>query len=203
MFDQLFAVGAIALIGWASRRRSRMIKTCLVLACFFSAGGFAQAGNFFVSNYNSNTIEQYSSTGADLGVFASSGLSQPQGLVFDGSGNLYVANWNSNTIEKFSSTGQDLGVFASAGLDEPCELALDRSGNLYVANWGNNTIDNVWFQRKRLCLRQFRHERAGFHRSAESGAEQHRLVAHGCFDVCDLQTTPEGSVLYPFLSTEK
>ena len=112
-----------------------------MLIGFFYASGLADADTFLVSNYDSNTIEEYSSTGVDLGLFASTGLSQPQGMAFDSSGNLYVANWGSNTIEKFSATGDNLGVFASTGLNDPCGIAFDSSGNLYVANWGSSTIE--------------------------------------------------------------
>ena len=156
----LLGAGVVGLIGWAWRRRLRKVKApsralflgIAVPACFFCAGGFAHAGNLFVSNYNNNTIEEYSSTGANLGVFADTGLSEPQGLDFDSSGNLYVGNWGSNTIEKFSSTGKDLGVFASSGLDNPCELAFDRSGDLYVANWSNNTIEEFSSTGKTLAV---------------------------------------------------
>jgi len=50
--------------------------------------------------------------GTDLGVFASTGLNEPLGLMFDSAGNLYAANRGNDTIEKFSATGADLGVFA-------------------------------------------------------------------------------------------
>jgi len=76
---------------------------------------FDRAGNLYVSNSRSNTIEEFSPTGQDLGVFASTGLNKPLGLMFDPDGNLYLANNGNNTIEKFSPTGQDLGVFAHTG----------------------------------------------------------------------------------------
>ena len=112
-----------------------------VLVSVFSALCSAHAAIFYVSNYIGGTIDAYLSTGANLGVFASTGLNEPQGLAFDANGNLYAANWGSNTIERFSPTGQDLGVFASTGMDYPCGIAFDNSGNLYVANWGNSTIE--------------------------------------------------------------
>src|SRR5207248_587153 len=69
------------------------------------------AGNLFVSNFGNNTIEKFT-PGGIRSVFASSGLSQPEGLAFDSSGNLYAANWNDNTIEKFTSQGVP-SLFAS------------------------------------------------------------------------------------------
>src|SRR5690242_18397972 len=48
------------------------------------------AGNVYVTT-NENTIEVFSPTGIDLGVFASTGLNLALGLAFDRSGNLYAA----------------------------------------------------------------------------------------------------------------
>jgi DNA-binding beta-propeller fold protein YncE len=73
---------------------------------------FDRAGNLYVSNVDSDTIEKFAPDGTDLGVFASTGLNKPLGLMFDSAGNLYAANRGNDTIEKFSATGADLGVFA-------------------------------------------------------------------------------------------
>lgn len=73
-------------------------------------------------------------------VFADSGLSNPQGLVFDRGGNLYVANGGSNTVVKFDSNGNG-SVFASTGLNGPSSLAFDGSGNLFVLNGSDGTIE--------------------------------------------------------------
>jgi DNA-binding beta-propeller fold protein YncE len=90
---------------------------------------FDSPGNPYVANFYNNTIEKYSSTGADLGVFANMGLNEPIGLAFDSSGNLYVTNYGDNTIVEFansigglSSTGT---VFASTGLNEPYGIAIE------------------------------------------------------------------------------
>ena len=80
-----------------------------------------------MSNFNSSTIEKFSPTGADLGLFASAGLDLPHGMIFDRAGNLYVANNGNQTIEKFSSAGVDLGVFARTRRG-PHFLAIFRSG---------------------------------------------------------------------------
>ena len=116
---------------------STLKRSLAVLAVFLAATGLAQAEYLYVANAGDNTIEKFSSSGADLGVFASTGMNAPIGLAFDNSGNLYVANVGDNTIEKFSSSGADLGVFASTGLNCPQALAFDSHGNLYVANFDN------------------------------------------------------------------
>jgi hypothetical protein len=102
--------------------------------------GTAAADTFYVSNDSGNTIEKFSASGSNLGVFASAGLYHPQGLAFDSSGNLYVANSGSNTVLKYSASGSNLGVFASTGVSKPIGLAFDVSGNLYIANAVNTIV---------------------------------------------------------------
>jgi DNA-binding beta-propeller fold protein YncE len=72
---------------------------------------------------------RYSTSGDDLGTFASSGLSASFfGIAFDTFGNLYVANYAEGNIHRFSPAGDDLGVFASTGLINPRDLVIVPSG---------------------------------------------------------------------------
>ena len=88
-------------------------------------GGIAidGSGNIYAANWGTNTVEKFSSTGTDLGVFAASNLNHPAGLAFDRNGDLYVANYWGTTIEEFSPGGTDLGTFAS-GLNAPTASPL-------------------------------------------------------------------------------
>jgi hypothetical protein len=68
-----------------------------------------------------SVVRKFSSTGQNLGIFASTGLINPIGLAFSASGHLFVANTDQgtgapfrNTIHEFSPTGEDLGTFASS-----------------------------------------------------------------------------------------
>jgi sugar lactone lactonase YvrE len=107
---------------------------------------FDSAGNLFIATYGSaDTIEKFSSTGADLGAFASTPGTSSQGhisrsLAFDGAGNLYVTTQLNNTIWKYAPNGSK-SVFASGGpLDNPYGLAFDSAGNLFTVSLGNDKI---------------------------------------------------------------
>lgn len=124
------------------------------LVCFLFTNVRAYADYIYVSNSGNNTIEKFDSTGADLGVFTSSGLDNPNGVAFDSGGNLYVANYRSGragTIQKFDSngngtvfadydSGETVDGFYWPGVWSPVGLAFDRNGNLYVANSSLGTI---------------------------------------------------------------
>ena len=99
---------------------------------------FDSAGNLYVSNGNNNNINKFSSTGTNLGVFASSGGGAPVGLTFDSTGNLYVAN-QSGAIVKITTNGVG-SVFANIG-SSPFGLAFDSAGNLYATYNQLNTIE--------------------------------------------------------------
>jgi sugar lactone lactonase YvrE len=101
----------------------------------------APPGTFFVSNYATNTIEEFSTSGTDLGAFTATALNGPQGLAFDGKGNLYVVNSSSSSIEEFSPTGADLGTFAQTGLHSPVDIVFDSLGNLYATNNSSSNVE--------------------------------------------------------------
>jgi hypothetical protein len=105
-------------------------------------GGIAMAcdsnGNLFI-NPGNNTIDEVNSNGTES-VFVTNGLSNPQGLAFDGNGNLYVADEGDRTIEIFNASGQPSTFTSTNLLNEPIGLAFDGNGNLFVANYGDGDI---------------------------------------------------------------
>jgi MYXO-CTERM domain-containing protein len=125
-----------------SRRSSRLVRWLPILAVLLALGaspGRARADSILYVSESNNTIQSFT-PGSVASTFASTGLSNPAGLAFDGSGNLYAANFGNNTIEKFTPGGV-ASTFASTGLSLPEGLAFDGSGNLYAVNAGNGTIE--------------------------------------------------------------
>jgi sugar lactone lactonase YvrE len=111
----------------------------LLLVCWLLTPTPGRADILYVSNHYNDTVNTVGPGGSDGPgtVFASSGLSAPEGLSFDGSGNLYVANSGSGYISNYNSSGALInGQFASIGASGTYAigLAFDSSGNLYVAD---------------------------------------------------------------------
>ena len=104
------------MIAWRDFCPSRQVRALtlglVTVSCCFFINARTSADTIYVSNSGNNTIVKYDSAG-NSSVFASEGLSDPQGLAFDNSGNLYVANVGNNTIEKFDTSGNG-SVFANS-----------------------------------------------------------------------------------------
>jgi sugar lactone lactonase YvrE len=125
---------------------TRIDTTTLVETTFATTGlsnptalAFDSAGNLYVANFNSNTIEKFTPGGVGS-VFAGTLLNGAESLAFDSAGNLYASNTNNNTIVRFTPGGVG-SVFASTGLNVPQGLSFDASGNLYAVNYGTNSIE--------------------------------------------------------------
>ncbi len=101
---------------------------------------FDPQGNLYVANHGNNTIHRYSSAGADLGVFASTGLNLPTGVAFDRQGRLVVCNYGDGSLSIYSPTGTMLSR-AATGLLHPIALALDGRDNIFIStpNLGPNS----------------------------------------------------------------
>ena len=104
--------------------------------------GPARADILYVGNDANNTIERFSSTGSDLGTFASNPMASGAftlGLAFDSAANLYVTYPNTPTnVVKYASNGAFQFTFGVLGYDEG--IALGKDGNLYVAETISNRI---------------------------------------------------------------
>lgn len=68
-------------------------------------------GNLYVSSYDGRYVQQFSSTGENMGRFVNSNLSGPTNIWFDEEGNLLVVDYLGGAVKKFDASGNYLGVF--------------------------------------------------------------------------------------------
>ena len=93
----------------------------------------------YVTTQNLNSIQKITSDGS-VSIFATNGVSVPEGIAFDSSGYLYIANGGNNTIEKFTPGGVG-SFFADTGPGSAASgLAFDGSGNLFESNFNADSI---------------------------------------------------------------
>jgi tripartite motif-containing protein 71 len=108
------------------------------------------AGNVYVSDTHNNRIQKFTSRGAYLSQWGSSGTNAgcfdyPQGLATDSSGNVYVADTHNNRVQKFTATGAFINQWGELGsnageFNSPYSVAVDPAGNVYVADAHNDRI---------------------------------------------------------------
>jgi hypothetical protein len=114
----------------------RLLSSVLCLGAVILTSSSAPAQNLFMSSNDGQTgvIFEFTPDGTQS-TFAS-GLSNPQGLVFDSSGNLFVAD--SGAIYKFGPDG--VRTTFALGLSGPIGLAIDSADNLFVPDWCTGSI---------------------------------------------------------------
>jgi sugar lactone lactonase YvrE len=117
---------------------------------------FDTSGDLFISNMESNSVTELTSTSVLIvnqtsTLSAATGLDIPNGIVLDTNGDLFIANLGDNTISVLpASTGTIFGqsvtanqittLSAATGINTPIALAMDANGDLFISNDGLNTI---------------------------------------------------------------
>lgn len=110
------------------------------------------AGDVYVSDWDNNRIEKFTSTGTFITRWGSAGsgdsqFRNPKFIAVDGSNNLYVADHANSRVQKFSSSGAYVtqwgGYGSGAGQFEfPAGIAVDiANGWVYVADSVNSRIE--------------------------------------------------------------
>src|SRR5438105_3922271 len=122
----------------------RLLSSVLCLGAVILTSSSAPAQNLFMSSNDGQTgvILEFTPDGTQS-TFAS-GLSNPQGLVFDSSGNLFVADGGDidglgAAIYKFTPGGRQ-STFAAPFLCIGPGLAIDSADNLFVPDWCTGSI---------------------------------------------------------------
>ncbi|MFD0765579.1 LamG-like jellyroll fold domain-containing protein [Mucilaginibacter lutimaris] len=108
------------------------------------------SGNLYITNYTTNVIRKYNSTGTYLGTFGTGGtFNAPVGIVFDSGGNAYILNTTttlgSGRLDKYNAAG----VFQSSiltGLAHALGLNIDASDNIYVTDRNTSTSANAVYK---------------------------------------------------------
>jgi sugar lactone lactonase YvrE len=129
------------------------------------------AGNVYIADPNHYRVRKVDGNGVittvagsgsygfegDGGPAVFAGLSEPSGLVVDGSGNLFIVDRGHNRVRMVTQSGVistvvgtgvpgysgDGGQALQAQIQSPRGLARDSSGNLYIADAGNHRIRKV------------------------------------------------------------
>lgn len=112
---------------------------------FTNPNGIAldQNGNIYVTDWNNNTVQKFTSNGSFLAQFGGGQLSTPAGLAVWG-GVVYVTDGGSghNRVDKYDLSGNYLGSFSGGdgGFNGDTSIAFDALGNIYVTDGYNNRV---------------------------------------------------------------
>jgi hypothetical protein len=115
---------------------------------FTTGGCFDTAGNFFVTDFTTSQVSQFTNAGTLVTASFGSGLNvEPESCVLDAAGNLYVGQAaGSRTVLEFAPSGALLGTFAPAPENQGTDwisLAADQCTLLYTSEGPSIKAYNV------------------------------------------------------------
>lgn len=129
------------------RRSARVLLSQITLAAFalaapFAPNSFALPGDLYVTDLDTGSVNVYAPDGT-ASVFAT-GLTSPQGIVFDQGKNLYVADAGdgtagAGTVFKYDLETKTPTVFRGS-LNNPIGLTIDGSDLLVVENGADRVL---------------------------------------------------------------
>ena len=136
--------------------RSLMLRNISIVALVLSVGAAlssatASGQDIYVTNANTGTIGEYTTSGAVVNASLVSGLNDPNGLAVSGS-NLFVANSGNGTIGEYTTSGATVNASLVSGLNDPSGIAVSGS-DLFVTNLRRHDwrIHHVGGSRERLA----------------------------------------------------
>jgi sugar lactone lactonase YvrE len=103
----------------------------------------AAGGAVYVTGFWNNTmgVSRFDAAGNRISVLAG-GISQAEGIAYDGTSKLIVANYNTGTVAKVDATTGSVSPWIS-GLDRPRGMVREASGNFLIAESGANRVIRI------------------------------------------------------------
>ncbi len=124
----------------SSNRHLIPLPTLCITAVFIALGQpKANAQILYVSEYLSNKIDSYNSSGVGS-TFAASAGGNPAGLAIDSTGNLFLGSQGLGGLVEYTSGGHST---IANGFNVPWGIAVDVNDNAYVAQYSGSSIIKV------------------------------------------------------------
>ncbi len=128
--------------GWTQRRAGRRAAagegTLYGIEALERRLLLSAAGQLFVVNNGSLSIEEYTTAGAAVNKHLVGSLYDPNGIALSGS-DLFESNYSAGTIGEYTTAGTTVNAALVSGLSDPEGIAISGS-DLFVANFLSGTI---------------------------------------------------------------
>ncbi|MCK6648099.1 MAG: T9SS type A sorting domain-containing protein [Bacteroidia bacterium] len=109
--------------------------------CFLNGITHDNSGNLYITDYNGNKIYRFDITTRQFNAFVSSGLSGPNGIIFDQPNNRCVFVQWTGAIKSVSLTDSTVTTLvASSGLSSVDGITKDGVGNYFLSSWSPTRI---------------------------------------------------------------
>jgi YVTN family beta-propeller protein len=104
--------------------------------------GIDSSGKVWVSNWDYDSIQRFSSNGTLEATFTPAGMNNPRGVAVTLSDdNIWVANSNANTVSRLNSAGVLVATIPVGS--QPTGVAVDSNGKVWVTNFSSNSVMRI------------------------------------------------------------
>lgn len=110
-------------------------------ASFLNGITHDNVGNLFITDYSGNKIYRFNTNTRQFNAFVSSGLSSPNGIIYDQPNNRCVfVQWTGAVKSVLLSDSTVTTLVASTGLSSQDGITKDGIGNYYLSSWSPTRI---------------------------------------------------------------
>lgn len=138
--DTLYACSGASIRAYNINTAALVFATNLG-ATFLNGITHDNSGNLYITDYSGNKIYRFNTNTRQYNVFVSTGLSSPNGIIYDQPNNRCVfVQWTGAIKSVSLSDSTVTTLVASSGLSSVDGITKDGIGNYYVSSWSPQRI---------------------------------------------------------------
>lgn len=139
--DTLYACSGASIRAYNINTGAFIYSKAITGASFLNGITHDASGNLFITDYSANRIFRLNTNTRNFNTFVSSGLSSPNGIIYDQPNNRCVfVQWTGAVKAVLLSDSTVSTLVASTGLSSIDGITKDGLGNYYLSSWSPTRI---------------------------------------------------------------
>ena len=139
--DTLYACAGGSLRAYNINTAALVFTTVITGSTFLNGITHDATGNLYITDYSGNKIYRFNTNTRQFNAFVSTGLSSPNGIIYDQPNNRCVfVQWTGAIKAVLLSDSTVSTLVASSGLSSVDGITKDGAGNYYLASWSPTRI---------------------------------------------------------------
>lgn len=139
--DTLYACAGASIRAYNINTAALVFSQAITGASFLNGITHDASGNLFITDYSNNRIFRFNTNTRQYNTFVSSGLSSPNGIIYDQANNRCVFVQWTGAIRAVALNDSTVSTLvASSGLSSVDGITRDGAGNYFLSSWSPTRI---------------------------------------------------------------